>query len=305
MWIVVLLENSLFAFNGIEKAKTSFSSLIFFLFFLPSFIGCSGNNNILKAFSIRNENKILYSDAQVHLDRGECQEAVELFDKLPESFLADREVNFVHSHAYACRFGMETLFLLTRVRSPLLKSLMTFYRVSSDSHIKDGEKAMSLILDSYGTPEERLLNENLYLAFLSLSQVGLILSFTADEDNNAELDEGFDACSQNSLTQKQIIDIGVAMAHSFLSFQTILGNLTEQVKANVEEVFNLFQKICDSFQRLITDQNPNLENPESCFPLNREEYNPLHIRMLRSLIHEKKDFGVGSCENENLEDCLC
>lgn len=271
-----------------------------------SLLGCSKNSNLLKIFVNKNSNETIFSDAKIHLNHSECDKALELLETLPISFLERRDVNFTHSTAYACRFGMNTLSLITSIEAPLFNSLATFYQSASASQIEDARKAVDLIVHSYSEPQNRNINENIYLSFLSLSQIGVILSVSSDKNNDSKRDETFNPCEEESLSNEMVIEIGIAISHAFLSFSAIGNTLTSKSKENIDEEIDLVQDFCHQLQSLISilpGQTP--EESDSCVPQRSEDYTPLHLQAIRSLINEKETLGMGSCESDTIEECVC
>ena len=256
---------------------------------------------------------------------------------MSSSFLEKEDVQILQSNAYACRCGMIFFEFFTQfndTESRFFEFLMKKYPNSNLSQIEACSEAERIFLNIRPDVKTRSVNDNLYMAFLSLVKIGVILNVFSDEDNDTQVDEGFNACNEDSIESQYIAKVGVSLAHVSMSFSAVQDQLLEKSRENLDKPIDLIQESCKTIDEIFTSiegieeesvnsdateesEDYNIGEPpidlntdsDTCILNNTDEESytsdSLQVKALRTLLHEGVNVGLGSCGNREWVDCLC
>lgn len=170
-------------------------SLALLVWALPS---CSVN--ILETFGDPTTNEALLYDAKMLINEGDYATALTKFAEMSSDFLATRDVRVLHASAYAGVCGLNFLTMVDDLNNLaasgdkvffwLMKSFTGGTDAKRDACISAEQELQAIA--KYGA--SRTADENLLMAMIGLSKIGVILSKTADLDNNDVVDPAFDPC---------------------------------------------------------------------------------------------------------------
>lgn len=191
------------------------------LIILISMLNLSCGKNALSEMAKKDDPAAIEFEAYRLLNDQDYTGALNKIAELPTDTQAKREIQFLKASAYAGRCGLNfvsTVLALTQMgSSTLFTLLMRTYQNSTASTINDCISAESTITGVASAAANRTTDENLLMAFVSLSKIGAVLNTYADTDHSGTVDAGFDQCSNAVFPDAQVRQVGTGIAHLYLS----------------------------------------------------------------------------------------
>ncbi len=276
-----------------HNLKKLFLSIFIFIF---SLFSCS---NPLTQVSNASTDEALYEDAQKALNSSNWDLSISKFETLSASFLSQREVRFKYAKALAGKCGFNFITLSEILADADLNSTSFFsYLLSmwgnksiSPSHCTLSETQMKLIWDGYTASGE----EQLFMALLSFSKMGMYLRTKADNDENLSLgdgtvDAGFNECSSadtnDTLTDSEIKEVTTGLG---LFIQNIAG-VSSIISSSLDSEVTSLSAVC----ALLT--------PNPCTAINPEDITPEAVATMRDLLRIDT-IGIDTCINIDPTTC--
>ncbi len=250
--------------------------------------------NILREFSKLDSDEALLFDARKALSSGNYEMALEKFALLSPAFAARRDVVAIRASAYAGRCGLDFLGLVVALGDMGSQRLFPFFMSTYvGAEIEDMEACLEAedLLNSLGAvPEDRMVDENLLMVFMSFVKMGRVLSFFADTNDDGQMDPGFDACNIADFPDQAVAEVATGLAN-------VLTSLAAAGTDIAGSQLTLITSICDQIDAI----NPNYN---FCAITNRDNLTADHIRGVRTLVNEDQAIGLGSCTGD-IVTCLC
>jgi hypothetical protein len=185
------------------------------LFVLGTFIltSVSCDSNLLSASAQKDTEAAIIFEADNLMNHHKWTEAITALSSLSATSLAKTDVKVKLASAYAGRCGMDFMRLTSAIEdfssTSLLRVLLDFQKADPDfNDCKQSED----ILQTIGDETVRDEDQNLLMAFSSLSKIGAILANDttgADADDDGVADTNYKGCV---LTNAQADEIMVAMS---------------------------------------------------------------------------------------------
>lgn len=180
-----------------RQMSVSVKVLAVLVWALPS---CSVN--ILETFADPTTNEALLYDAKMLINEGDYSTALTKFAGMSSDFLALRDVRVLHASAYAGVCGLDFLNMLDGLSNMgtdkvfffLMKAFTGGTTAKRDACISAEGELQAIA--KYAT--SRTADENLLMAMIGLTKIGVILSMNADLDNNDVVDPAFDPCASGA-----------------------------------------------------------------------------------------------------------
>lgn len=174
--------------------------------------------NAFLEMSDKTTDKAKLYDARLRLDKSDWSGAITVLTSLSSGYLEKREVKVLLASAYAGRCGLDFLELANNIQNAgataFFAVLLTAFKGKTATHLADclsAEATLNTIGDSVAT---RNANENLLMAFVALSKMGVILSIRADTDANGVVDSTFLPCHVDGATGTAVLPDGPALPYS-------------------------------------------------------------------------------------------
>lgn len=252
--------------------------------------GCT--ENLLDEIADKDTNDARYFQAKMEINDRDYAAAIALLESIDASYLTVRERVPVYASAYAGRCGLEFLTLLDSLQNggsnTIFSILMAgFPGATIAENLVDCLQSQS-ILAGIGDQDARDGDENLLMAFVSLSTVGTALSALADTDDDGNADATFDQCDLADLPEQRVREIGASVAIALLSL-TAIGT-----DYGVGDSLSDVSDICaldPSLAAFCTNTDP-------------ASFTADEVRFLRYAIGSS-DYGIDSCNGGglNFNDC--
>ena len=221
--------------------------------------------------------------------------AITLLNSLDPLFLADRERVPVYASAYAGRCGLVFLDLMTSMQNTgtatVLGTLMAAFDNSDTNDINDCIQAESILTTHIGGPTLRSSDENLFMAFISLSKIAAILSALADQNNDDVTDDDgtpagtFDQCDNTDLPEAMVRQIGAGIGSALLSLAAVGASYVDDAISDVNT---------------LCSQDPNLN--VFCTADDPSVFGAAEVQALRYAIGSS-DYGIDSCGGNDFSAC--
>lgn len=259
-------------------------SKLILLIFLSS---CS--SNLFDEIANKDTPEAIYFQAKQEINSRNYTAAITLLETLDPAYLANRDRAPVYASAYSGRCGLEFLTLMNNLQnsgaSTVFSILMgAFPGATISNHVADCNQSQT-ILAAIGDESQRNGDENLLMAFTSLSEIGTLLSALADLDDNGTADPAFDQCDAGDISDAQVREIGSNIAIALLSLTAIGTSYIDGALADVNSLCAL---------------DPNLA--VFCSTTDPSTFTPVQVQALRYAIGSN-DFGIDSCGGNNFTNC--
>lgn len=261
--------------------------LLRFLFLVLPLVSCS--ENIFDEIADKDTSEAVYFQAKLELNERDYVTAITLFESLDPTFLAVRERTGVYASAYSGRCGLEFLTLLNTLQNPgansVLSLLMAGFPGATLLENQSDCGQAETILNTIGDQDARNGDENLLMAFTSLSKIGVTLSHYADDNEDQVVDGGFDQCDLVAFPAADVAIIGAALANSLLSLTAIGTGYVDDATTDVTALCGLHPDLAV----FCTQTDPSLFTPDQ-------------IKALRYIIGSS-DYGLNSCGGRDFPTC--
>ena len=260
-----------------------------FIKFLFPLLLVSCSTNFFDEIADKDTPEAVYFQAKQEINSRNYTAAITLLETLDPAYLAVRERNAVYASAYSGRCGLEFLTLLTNLQnggaSTIFSLLMSgFPGATLTENAADCNQSQS-ILTTVGDEDARNGDENLLMAFTSLSEIGTILSALADTDDDGVADATFDQCDAGDLPEAQVRQVGASIATAILSLAAIGTGYIDDATSDVTALCAL---------------DPNLA--VFCTSTDPAVFTAPQVQALRYAIGSS-DVGINSCGGNNFTNC--
>lgn len=262
-----------------------------------STIGCSAN--ILEAFADTTSDEALLFKAKMKINDGDYTTALTYFTSMTPLFLTRRDVIGVRSSAYAGICGLDFLDLVDGITNMgttrlfvLLMQEFTLGTTDKRDACVLAENYMQTISTSY---TDRTSDENLFLALINLSKMGVIFNRLADADADSSLDAGFDACAAGDFPDADVREVGTAINLMRTSASGVTGTTFTSFASAVNT-------ICDNWPGGLATYNFCVDGSGPIF--SGASFTANQLKGIRSLVNESSDVGLGSCTGD-ISACAC
>lgn len=255
-------------------------------------ISCSVN--ILEEFGDTETDFAKYIEAQKLVSKTSYVEAINVIGTISDEYQARADVKTLLASAYAGRCGLDFLnFVVNEISNigstrlyPFLMSNRASLGVTADNQ-SFCSTAISLLQEIGATGAVRSDDQNIFMAAVSFIQIGVILSKTADTDNDGTLDGTFDACSSGNISDTDIDAYGAALMIALESVQAVSNPAFGGDQVTV--IANLCTLIGD---------------PDICSKTDGS-FDATERNALRSLIKEDNAIGLGAMCTGDIATCNC
>lgn len=257
------------------------------IIFLSFLILCSCTTNLFDELAEKDTPEAIFFEAKRKINDQDYDAAILLLNSLDPSYLTDRERVPVHASAYAGRCGLVFLDLLTSVQNPgtstILGLLMAAFNNSDANDVSDCITAEDILRDDIGDSTVRNANENLFNAFISLSKIAAILSFTSDTDNDDVADGTYDVCT--TIPDNLVRHVGAGIGSTLLSLAAVGTSYVDDAIADVNT---------------LCAQDPNLN--VFCTADDPSAFGANEVQALRWAI-ASSDYGIDACGGNDFSNC--
>lgn len=181
---------------------------------------CGGN--FFKDMSQRDTDAAKYEDALKAIDRGNYQEAIDLFATMSTSFQTETKVRENWAGAYAGLCGQEFITLVDGLANASGVPFLFFMQAFNGLTVTPSAcRSAQLKMEEMGTSLQRTSDQNLFMFILGVSKIGTNLKAVADiTPADGSTDAGFSSCgNQTGMTNSQVDEV-------ITGFGLILDNLT-------------------------------------------------------------------------------
>lgn len=253
----------------------------------------SCTSNVMVEFSDPSTDEALYYSAKFKLNDGDFTGAITDIGNMSDS--SDRDTQYLLASAYAARCGYNELDVMTKLSSltgNLYEYLMTEYTGATLSEVNDCIQAED-ILQNIGAAASRNAKENIFMAMLALTKIGVILTYNADTDEDDVLDGGFDACNAGSISDVHAQHVGIGLNEFILSLSALGSSIGGGAATDL-------QAACTAIALL----GPQYD---FCSDTEPADFDADKTKAARTFIHEGDSIGLGSCGNvpPDIGNCLC
>lgn len=262
-------------------------------------IGCS--TNILESFADTQSDEALLFKAKMKINSGDYDLALTYFQSMSATFLSRRDVVGVQASAYAGKCGLNFLELVDGITNIGTARLFILLMTSFQSGTTDkrdaciaAENLMQTISTSYSS---RSSDENLFLALVDLSKMGVIFNRVADSNNDGTTDGGFDACSAADFPDADVRQIGTAINLLRTSVNGVSGTTFGGFASNINDVCDNWPGGMLASYNFCIDGSSNPVFDGTSFTANQ-------LKGIRSLVNESDVVGLGSCTGDIIA-CAC
>ena len=268
---------------------------VIILLALGTQLSCSVN--ILEEFGDTDTDRSKYVEAQKLVSKSSFTEAIAVLATTSADYQTRSDYRTLLASAYAGRCGLEFLDFVTEIGNIGTSRLYLYLMINRASlaatadNQSDCSEAITQLQAIGSTGALRTDDQNIFLAAVSFIQMGVIFSKTADTDNDGTLDGGFDACSSGSISDTDIDAYGNA-----------LMILIESISAVSNPAFGSDQ-LTDVNAICTTLADPPYNETDICTKTSGA-FDASERLLLRSLIKEDQDIGLGQCSGD-ISVCFC
>lgn len=257
------------------------------------FLGCSVN--IFENFGDKTTDAALLESAKSLIDSGNYSGALQEFAAMSSEYRSQRSVVPYYASAYAGRCGLNALDLISDIddlgSTRIFPFLMDEYPSGTQAEETDCASAEELMETIDLTATNRTDDENLLMAMIGLSKMGVVLSQFADTDANGAVDAGFDPCTTASLPDADVRQFGSSLSRalgslSALSSTSFGGSSTTDL---------------DSVCSALATYAPSYD---FCSVTDPAAFTANQIKGIRSVINENSVVGLGTCTG-SIATCVC
>ena len=197
-------------------------------FVMLSCVSCGAN--LFTEFADTNSEDAIAFEAEYLMGEEEWTEAIDVINLLPQDSLEKARFRSLLASAYAGRCGLNFVGLTTKIaeistNNSLFEILLDAEK--ADFNYTDCKEAEDL-LQAIGDATERDTDQNLLMAYASLTKIGAILADLADTDNDGVVDSAapdFSACALPNTEANEIAVSFSQVASSFAEIDSVGGAL--------------------------------------------------------------------------------
>lgn len=247
------------------------------------FIGCA---NIFEPAGDKNSDEALYEEAQKYVNDSDYDSAIEKFEAISATFLAQEEVRKAYAGALAGKCGLNFLEYfnsLSGASSVIFKWFMNAFtdKVIDPDSCAEAQAQMELLSESKGSLDD---GEKLFMAILGMVKIGTNMRHKADVDGASNLgdgsmDAGFNVCANVNDTSHFTDD---EMKQIITGFGLVLLNIST-LGSNGNNLGDV-SDACDDI------------TPNPCEITDVDSVTADSIDFFRNLI-DSTTYGIGSCAN--------
>ena len=265
-----------------EKLTEKFKTILVVTLSLLFSLSCS--KNFYDELADKEEDDAVYFEAQKALDDLNYSQAILLIQSLGADYQTRRDVNFTLASAFAGRCGLNFISLAETLSDAsatgLFGIIMQGFPGSSDNSIADCISAESVINTVESDPTLRTVDENLLMAFVAFSKIGVILNRYADSDDDGSPDGGFDHCSNADFPEADVRQIGTGIGNAVLSLGSAgstVGGSSLTALTDLCAADPLLNSLCTITDPAVFDANG--------------------VKAIRAAATANEFIGIGACNN--------
>ena len=256
----------------------------FALISLIGLVTLSCSKNFYDELADKEDEDALFFDAKAALDEQNYSQAITLINSLSDDYKTGRDVKFTLASAYAGRCGLNFIDLAENLGSAgatgLFGLLMQAFPGSTDAAITDCIAAEDTIESVATDPGVRTVDENLLMAFISLTKIGVVVNRYADTNDDGSPDGGFDHCSNTDFPEADVRQVGTGFSHAVLS-------LTAAGTSVGGDSLTALTDVCAA--------DPNLAT--LCTITDPAVFDANAVKGIRAAVAANELVGIGSCAN--------
>lgn len=256
-------------------------------------LGCSVN--IFENFGDKTTDAALLESAKSLIDTGDYSGALQEFAAMSPEYRSRRGVVPYYASAYAGRCGLNALTLISDIdnigATRIFPFLMDEYPSGTPAEETDCANAEDLMETIDVTATNRTDDENLLMAMIGLSKMGVVLSQFADTDANGTVDAGFDPCTAAALPDADVRQFGSSLSRSLGSLSALTS--TSFGGSSMADLTS----VC-------TDLATYAPSYDFCSVTDPADFTADQIKGIRSVINESSAVGLGTCTGD-ISTCAC
>lgn len=247
-------------------------------------LSCNPSSNILKEISAKTSDEAIYEDALKLVDASDYAAAIDKILSTSASFQTNTAVRQTLAGAYAGKCGLNFLNFvdsLSDASGPPFNFLMTSFTDVAVSP-SDCYTSQTTTESTFGsTSSARAQDTNFFMAVLGLVKIGTYLRNVADPDQNGLADTaGFDSCSDTSITDADVIQVGTGLGLLLDNLAAISSSMSSDSSSGFADL----QTAC-----ALIDPNPCIITDP-----NSPNWTATSIKAMRSVI-KSDSFGIEAC----------
>ncbi len=256
-------------------------------------LGCT--NNIFDEIAVKDSDEALIFEAQKKVNNREYGEALDLLALVSAAGRDKREVKRLRASAHAGVCGLDFVTFALGLRDLGTERLFVFladlYSAGTEARQTACSEAESL-LTGISEASPLTVDENVFLAFVSLTRTGVILSRFGDRNADGVVDgsDSFDPCNATHLPNTDVRQLGLSLVltlNAISAAQTTIGS----------DAIGDLSGICDDLAGLGGGLN-------FCDSTDSDSYTADQLRAIRTLVNESTILGLGTCTGD-VTACLC